>query len=1161
MAINIKFDLVGNPEPPTILLANRNGNILGQLYIDNDSVNLSDKFNDASEFTFTLNKYADDDLTNLWDKVVNFKLVYCKEWDEWFEITVELDEASETIKTVFCKQLEKAELSQLNLYGLHINEEGDINWSKDKEVYKSTILYDENDHSVSLLHRLLKDKAPHYSIAHVDSTIANEQRTFSFDKISIDDAFQEIAEEIGCLFIYHSYLDEDGILRRTISVYDLQQNCNDCGYRGEFTDECPKCKRTNIKYGYGDDTLIFVTSDELASSGIQLTTDTDSVKNCFKLEAGDDLMTATVRNCNPNGTDYIIYISNDTKEDMSKELVDELESYDVLYQKYYNNYVSNVDEVLLNKYNALVDKYSIYNEDLQKIEAPIKGYYSLMNAYYNTIDLSLYLQSGLMPSVEMPSDSICLDCGNEGVFKDTCPQCNSINILSGAKYQANLLKTSFIPTIAIADVTITSLESVNNAAVAMAKTIINPTYKIQVNDSELIKEGNSIRWSGSFILTNYSDEEDVATTDIISVDVSDDLETFIKQKIEKALNKENADDYSITGLFKKELIVIDKEIIRLNLAIEILESQILIDPYNENLLSQKSELDKKLAELILLNENGAKFAGEFYEELKKYALNPLANFHDACQACIDILIEQGVGNGTTWSDDEIGSDGNLYEKLYIPYYDKLQAIEFEMKVREDEIGVMFGVYDLEGNLVSDNEGLCANIEKFQTEIKDVLNFEKCLGEKLWLEFCAYRREDVYSNENYTSDGLNNAELFDMALKFFEIAEKEIYKSAELQHSISTSLNNLLAIPKFQSLVKYFKVGNWIRVQVDDRIFKLRLLEYEIDFGSFDSISVEFSDVTKIKNGITDMQSVVRQSNSMATSFSSVKRQANQGEKSSAVLNDWIDNGLNATNTKIVSANSQNQIWDEHGMLFRQYDPVTGKYGDEQLKIINSTIAITNDNWQTTKTAIGKYYYEDPITGKQTMAYGINGETIVGKLLIGEDLILSNSGNNLEFGEDGLIVKNDINTVSINPNDEVSIFNIKNKDSNIFSFDDKGNLVIIGNVTALDGSDINANTISGIADVALSGEYDALKNKPDLGSYITKDVDNLTNYYKKTETDNLLQSKVDSKDLSDVAFSGEYDALKNKPDLKLVATTGSYSDLVDIEELKNWVLEQIQLSTN
>ena len=1090
MAINIKFDLTGNPEPPTILLSNRNGNILGQLDVDVESIDMSDKFNDTSEFSFTLYKYVDDKLTNLWDKVVDFKLVYCKEWDTWFEIKVELDESTETIKTVFCTQLEKAELSQLNLYNIEINTEADI----ERDDYKICILYDKDDAEASILNRLLKDKAPHYSIAHVDSTITKIQRSFSFDGTSIDDAFQKIAEEIGCVFTYHSYLDEYRILRRTISVYDLQQTCNDCGHRGEFTNKCPKCNSINITNGYGEDTLIFVTSDELANDGIELSTDVDSVKNCFKLETGDDLMTATVRNCNPNGTDYIWYFSEAMKEDMSDELKEKLESYDTLYKYHYSDSEYNVDNNLLNSFNALVDKYSDFNEDLQKVELPIKGYSSLMNAYYNTIDLALYLKSALMPNVEMSKTT--------------------------AKEQVNLLTSSSLSPVAVADVTIVSLATANSTVLAMAKIIVKSTYKVQIKDSEIYDQGNSKYWSGNFVVTNYSDEEDTSTSNVVTIAISDDLETSIKQQIDKALNKENTDDLSITGLFEKEY-------------------------------------------------------DEFCAELKKYALNPLISFHDACQSCINILIEQGVGSDSTSTEDV-----DLYNNLYVPYYNKLMAIESEMKIREDEINVITGIYDLDGNLTTD--GLQTNIEKCQIEIKNTLDFKKYLGEKLWLEFCAYRRDDTYSNDNYISDGLNNAELFKRAFEFFEVAENEIFKASELQHSISTTLNNLLAIDKFKPLVNSFKVGNWIRVQVDDRIFKLRLLSYDISYGNFETIPVEFSDVAKIKNGITDVQSTLKQASSMSTSYSSVKRQAKQGEKSNSVLNNWVENGLSATNTKIISADEQNQVWDKKGMLFRQYDPITNTYGNEQLRIINSTIAITDDNWKTTKTAIGKYFYIDPHTGELKTAYGVNGETIVGKLLIGKQLDISNESGNLGFGVDGLVVKNDMNTITMNPSDE-SIINIKNNSGNIFSLNEKGELVIIGNITAssltlLDGASIEGNNITGLSDVAISGDYNDLLNKPTKlsdfqndKSFITNDTNNLTYYYKKTEVENLLDSKVNSDDLTNINNLSNYynktqvnNLLNSKVDsnsLSDIATSGSYNDLIDIEELKDWVLEQISMATN
>ena len=81
MAINLELDLMGNTEPPSIVLANRNGNKLGQLNVNSDSIDTKSKFNSADEFTFILNKYIDGKITPLWNKVVDFKLVYCPEWD------------------------------------------------------------------------------------------------------------------------------------------------------------------------------------------------------------------------------------------------------------------------------------------------------------------------------------------------------------------------------------------------------------------------------------------------------------------------------------------------------------------------------------------------------------------------------------------------------------------------------------------------------------------------------------------------------------------------------------------------------------------------------------------------------------------------------------------------------------------------------------------------------------------------------------------------------------------------------------------------------------------------------------------------------------------------------------------------------------------------
>lgn len=994
MGMKIRFDTTNRPENPTLILATKTGKKLGLIVAS--GISIKDSMKDAAEITFNVNKYLNGKKNHLWNKIKDFRLAWWQEQDIWFQLRVELDESNETVKTVYCTRLGQAELSQIQLYTIEINTEDDIA----RDDYKiPTVLYREKNPEASLLHRIL-EKAPHYKITHVDSTIANIQRTFSFDGVSIYDALQQIAEEIGCLFVFDSASDENGNILRTIAVYDLESNCNQCGYRGEFTGSCPKCKSTNINEGYGIDTSIFISSDECGAD-IQFTTDTDSVKNCFKLEAGDDLMTATIRNCNPNGTDYIWYFSDDVKEDMSDELLEKIESYNTLYQTYQSDYVASIDSSYISQYNTLVKKYQKYNSDLQEVSIPIKGYSALMTAYYDTVDMGGYLKSMLMPNSKM-GDTTAVE-------------------------QVKLLTVANISPVAVSDISNISVATADNVVLAMAKIVVDSRYRVKVNTSSLSSERWNQVWTGNFVVTNYSDEEDTATSDTVSIVVNDDYKTYVQQKIDKSLNKGNTEDVSISGVFKKE--------------------------YND-----------------------------FCSELKKYCLDTLNSFHDACQSCIDILIEQGVADSKTWS----GKTPNLYSDLYTPYFNKLKAIEAEMSVRQKEIDSVLGVYD--ENSVLKTDGFQTLLLKEKNKIQDTLNFQKYLGENLWLEFCSFRRDDKYSNDNYVSDGLSNVELFKKALEFIEVANKEIYKSAELQHSISASLKNILTIEKFKPLRKHFEVGNWIRVQVDDTVYKLRLLEYEIDFDDFEKLSsVQFSDVTKIPSGITDIQDVLSKASSMATSYDSVKRQAAQGENSNNVLKSWFENGLDATNTKIVGgADNQTQTWDEHGMLFRRYNDITDSYDKTQLKIINSTLAITDDNWETTKTAIGNFYYNDPITGELKNAYGINAEVVIGRLLLGKELGIYNESGNLTFDNDGFQVTNGVDTVSINPNAS-SIFNIKNKDGNVLSFDKSGNLVVVGEITAtkltlLDDTEINAEHISGLSDVAFSGKYSDLIESPDMSVY-------------------------------------------------------------------------------
>lgn len=943
MAIKIRFNVQNLPIEPTLILASRSGNKYGKINARN--INLAGYLQQPDEFNFDVYKKLDDGSVDpLWNKIKDFRLINCKEWDKWFQLTVDMSESTETVKTVSVKGLGEAELSQINLYGIQVNTEEDI----ERDDYVPTVLYNPSNYDGSLLHRMLQ-KAPNYSINHVDNTIAGLQRTFEFDTTSIHDGFNTIAEEIDCLFVYENGSDVDGKPKRMVSVYDLESNCKACGYRGKFTDKCPECESTNITEGYGKDTGIFVDVKELTNE-INFSTDTDAVKNCFKLEGGDDLMTATIRSCNPNGGDYIWYITDDMKEEMSSELVSKLNEYETLYNQYNKAEGIDFNIPLIQSYNELVDKYKDGNLELDYLDDSISGFEELINAFFDTMDFKFYLSSTMMPTRKL-SDT---DARTEGL---------------------KLTDVSMSPC-AVAKIESLSKTIADNAVKAKAKSIIDGRYSVVINNSTLDAEEQ--QWIGSFIVTNYSDEEDTYTTEDITIAINNDLETYLKQQIDNYLAKASNENLSITELFKKDL-----------------------------------------EDLIV--------------ELTKYNLDSLNTFKDSIDSCLSILIEQGASN----PDANFVTD--VYTDVYLPYYEKAQAIEEEISLRDNEIEII--------TLVEDN------ISDLRQNIQGQLDLEKFLGQQLWNELSLYRREDKYSNSNFISDGLSNAQLIAKAQEFIKNARKDIYTSATSQHSITCSLNNLLQLDKFKPLLNNFEVGNWIRVKVDDNIYKLRLIKYQISFDNYKTIQVEFSDITQSMDGSVDQASIIQRAINMTTSYTSVKRQSTKGNDSYTLVRNWMSDGIESATTKMVNeADNQEQVWNESGMLFRRYDPDTGKYEDEQSKITAGTWAVTDDNWRTTKTAIGRFYFQDPATGEMVQAYGINAEVLKGSLILGDYLGIYNDAGTLTFDNDGLTVTNGINTVQINPNNTDSLFTIFKENGTInpdvvMALDSQGNGSFTGKLSS------------------------------------------------------------------------------------------------------------------
>lgn len=872
------LDMNNNVVTPTVVLCHRNKHKIGAIYPISEWSITPDMYN-KNECSFKVYKEVNGIATPLWDQIKDLKVIYIPEYNEYFQISIDKTQTNETVKTITGSNLGIAELSQTMLYDIEINTEDDIA----RDAYKMAYIYDPTDISSSLLGRVLS-KAPHYKIKHVDASLCKLVRSFSINDKSIYDFLTgDLADELNCLVWVDSY-------DRSISIYDLENSCPKCGHRAENETVCSKC-RTTMTRGYGEYFNVPVSNDNLSDS-ITVTTKDDEVKNTFRIQGGDDVINAAIRAVNPNGTEYINRFAAFQTEDMSKELIDQINAYQELY------------------------------------ESKRKPYKEIMNGLYDTIDQILYLTSSMMPSPETDD--------------------------TDANKELAKLTADNLGMIAVQNLRVAGVTTVNNAVKSMADIYMSAGYKVEIASSTY---SNQV-WNGRFKVTSVDDENDTAINGSdITLLITDDYETFITQKIQKILDKQDMSD-------------------------------------------------------------------EEYD-WTKYGLNRLSSFSDAYQSCIDMLIDSGVGD----------PNHEFYTSIYLVYYNKKLEVDKEIQVREAQI--------------KEQEDKEAKYEKQRDNIQSELNFEKYLGKDLYSEYCLYRREDTYQNDNYISDGLSNSEILSKAEELLEVAQKEIVKASELQVDLSTDVGNIWTINEFKDVLDQWICGNWIRVICDDDIYKLRLLNYTIKDSDFSKILCDFSSVLKVSDGISDIKSILDSAKSMAGSYESVKRQAKNAQETGKTVSEWVEHGMNATAVAIRDSDSQSITYDNHGLLARTYDDITGEYEPEQLKVVNNTLAITDDNWKTVKAAIGKIHYEDPKhPGDMLSAYGVLGETIIGKLLLGEALGIYNDGGSLKFDKNGLSISNGTNSFVVNPNDE-TLISLSNNNGKILWVDTKGGLHVRGDGSGLD----------------------------------------------------------------------------------------------------------------
>ena len=492
------------------------------------------------------------------------------------------------------------------------------------------------------------------------------------------------------------------------------------------------------------------------------------------------------------------------------------------------------------------------------------------------------------------------------------------------------------------------------------------------------------------------------------------------------------------------------------------ELQIKIKAYNEKYQSEKPHYEdvvdrmriplEAIRELYTREPDSATST-----DWTTYGLYELQSMEKQCDSKNQAYCASGYNQSTS-----------LSYNLYKENLRKLDEVKAEIKVRQSQIDA-----EKEKWKAIDNELIA---------IQQEFNMDNWFTLDEWKMLDNYVIEETYSNDNFGAvDNTDEAELFSMEKQLYDKAWKDLSKKCRPQYQYSATLSNVLTIPEFKDFIPYFELGNFIRMETDyDTVIKLRLISFTVDYSNTQTINVTFSDAIRVKDVYEDSASIQAQANSAAMSFQFNKDQYDKSVREGNFVSEMRKYGLDVATTNIHNSSNQNQIWDDTGMTFRQWNEQKQDYDPEMAKIINNMMVFSDDGMKTVRMGIGKIFLPN---GESS--YGINGETILGKLYLGEYLTLQNDSGTYKFTDDGFIATNGKNTIKIQPNKSEELFSIYKDSRKQVYINSNGDVEFAGSLKSatgtfsglISGGSININntfTVDKYGNmIALSGTFGGL----------------------------------------------------------------------------------------
>lgn len=299
-------------------------------------------------------------------------------------------------------------------------------------------------------------------------------------------------------------------------------------------------------------------------------------------------------------------------------------------------------------------------------------------------------------------------------------------------------------------------------------------------------------------------------------------------------------------------------------------------------------------------------------------------------------------------------------------YKLIEVIKIELSNKNREIDDISSEID---NLLVNINNINNQINHLTNQLRKESNFTPDLLDELNL----YVIEKEFRDDRY----INEEELYEDALKKFkELREPKV--------AVTVNIDNLFNIVEEQYYWDKLTLGDLIKIKYPqmNMEYMARVIEIDFDFSN-DNISVTIANAEKA-DSMDKLKELLSTTKTATSILESNKYKWDKVNEINDEVYRLINSEIDATKNKIIAGINNEIEVGRRGIIIKNPD-----YPNEVVIMQSGVIALSEDGGETWYTAI--------------KPSGIIAERLIGNIIVGRNLIITNGDNSFVFDNEGMKV--------------------------------------------------------------------------------------------------------------------------------------------------------------